>query len=68
MQLRHADHQETSTDGHGKIVVAVDGSPYSFGGLMTGLALGKAFNVPVEVISAFDPYFHYAAFTASPAC
>ena len=28
----------------GKIVVAVDGSPYSFGGLMTGLALGKALN------------------------
>ncbi|RMH05709.1 MAG: universal stress protein UspA [Nitrospirae bacterium] len=46
----------------GKIVVAVDGSPYSFGGLKTGLALGKAFNKPVEAISAFDPYFHYAAF------
>jgi len=46
----------------GKIVVAVDGSPYSFGGLMTGLTLGKAFNMPVEAISAFDPYFHYAAF------
>ena len=46
----------------GKIVVAVDGSPYSFGGLMTGLALGKALNKPVEALSAFDPYFHYAAF------
>ncbi|MBX3327097.1 MAG: universal stress protein [Nitrospira sp.] len=46
----------------GKIVVAVDGSPYSFGGLMTGLALGKALGIPVEAISAFDPYFHYAAF------
>jgi nucleotide-binding universal stress UspA family protein len=46
----------------GKIVVAVDGSPHSFGGLMTGLALGKALNKPVEAISAFDPYFHYAAF------
>lgn len=46
----------------GKIVVAVDGSPYSFGGLMTGLHLGKALNIPVEAISAFDPYFHYAAF------
>lgn len=46
----------------GKIVVAVDGSPYSFGGLMTGIALGKALNKPVEAISAFDPYFHYAAF------
>ena len=46
----------------GKIVVAVDGSAHSFGGLMTGLALGKALNKPVEAISAFDPYFHYAAF------
>ncbi len=46
----------------GKIVVAVDGSPYSFGGLKTGLALGKALNKPIEAISAFDPYFHYAAF------
>jgi nucleotide-binding universal stress UspA family protein len=46
----------------GKIVVAVDGSAYSFGGLMTGLALGKALGKPVEAISAFDPYFHYAAF------
>lgn len=46
----------------GKIVVAVDGSPYSFGGLKTALALGKALNKPVEAISAFDPYFHYAAF------
>ncbi len=45
-----------------KIVVAVDGSPHSFGGLKTGLALGKALNKPVEAISAFDPYFHYAAF------
>ncbi len=45
-----------------KIVVAVDGSPHSFGGLMTGLALGKALEIPVEAISAFDPYFHYAAF------
>lgn len=53
-------HTEPMTTG--KIVVAVDGSPYSFGGLMTGLQLGKALNMPVEAISAFDPYFHYAAF------
>jgi nucleotide-binding universal stress UspA family protein len=53
-------HTQPMTSG--KIVVAVDGSPYSFGGLMTGLQLGKALNMPVEAISAFDPYFHYAAF------
>ncbi len=54
--------KDTKPMNDGKIVVAVDGSPYSFGGLMTGLALGKALNKPVEAISAFDPYFHYAAF------
>lgn len=54
--------KDTKPSVGGKIVVAVDGSPYSFGGLMTGLQLGKALNMPVEAISAFDPYFHYAAF------
>lgn len=64
-RVRHSDMlviKNTQPITNGKIVVAVDGSPYSFGGLMTGLALGKAFNRPVEAISAFDPYFHYAAF------
>src|SRR5947208_3491348 len=44
------------------ILVALDGSHFSFGGLKTALALGKALNKPVEAVSAFDPYFHYAAF------
>jgi nucleotide-binding universal stress UspA family protein len=64
-RVRHSDMliiKQTQPMTGGKIVVAVDGSPYSFGGLMTGIALGKAFNRPVEAISAFDPYFHYAAF------
>src|SRR5947199_5901953 len=46
----------------GSILVALDGSHFSFGGLKTALALGKALNKPVEAVSAFDPYFHYAAF------
>ena len=54
--------KDTKPMNDGKIVVAVDGSHYSFGGLKTALALGKALNKPVEAISAFDPYFHYAAF------
>ncbi len=54
--------KDLNATASGKIVVAVDGSHYSFGGLKTGLALGKALNRPVEAISAFDPYFHYAAF------
>ncbi len=64
-RVRSADMliiKHTQPFNGGKIVVAVDGSPYSFGGLMTGLTLGKAMNKPVEAISAFDPYFHYAAF------
>ncbi len=64
-RVRHTDMlivKDLKPSDSGKIVVAVDGSHYSFGGLKTGLALGKALNKPVEAISAFDPYFHYAAF------
>lgn len=46
----------------GKIVVALDGSPHAFGGLRAGVSLGQALGLPVEVVAAFDPYFHYAAF------
>lgn len=46
----------------GPIVVAVDGSPKSYGGLLTGLSLARAWDVPVKVVSAFDPYYHYVAF------
>jgi len=47
---------------HGPIVVAVDGSFYSYGGLLRGIALAKQWQVPLHVISAFDPYYHYVAF------
>jgi nucleotide-binding universal stress UspA family protein len=53
--------ERTSSD---KIVVAVDGSQQSFGGLMTGIELSKALNKPLEIISTFDPYFHYAMFNS----
>ncbi len=46
----------------GPIVVAVDGSPKSYGGLLTGLALARHWQVPVKVVAAFDPYYHYVAF------
>lgn len=46
----------------GPIVVGIDGSPKSYGGLLTALSLGKVWQVPVKVISAFDPYYHYVAF------
>lgn len=47
----------------GPIAVAIDGSPRAYGGLMTALALAKEWRVPVHVLSAFDPYYHYVAFS-----
>ncbi len=46
----------------GPVVVAIDGSTRAYGGLLTALALVKKWGVPLQVISAFDPYFHYVAF------
>lgn len=48
----------------GKIVVAVDGSGQAFGGLKTGIEMAKLLDRPLEIISSFDPYFHYAMFNS----
>lgn len=51
------------TDGAGRsILVAIDGSQEGFGALQAAVALGKAYNRPVEAVAAYDPYFHYAVF------
>ena len=55
-------HGERSSSG--KIVVSVDGSGQSFGGLKTGIELARKLNKPLEIISTFDPYFHYAMFNS----
>jgi nucleotide-binding universal stress UspA family protein/rubrerythrin len=44
------------------IVVAVDGSAKSLGGLKRAIELARGFGGYVEAISVFDPYFHYAMF------
>lgn len=46
----------------GPIVVAVDGSDWAYGGLLTALSLARHWRVPVKVVAAFDPYYHYIAF------
>ncbi|MCK5426009.1 MAG: universal stress protein, partial [Emcibacter sp.] len=46
----------------GPIVVAVDGSARSYGGLLSAFSLAQEWNVPVHVISVYDPYYHYVAF------
>ena len=46
----------------GPIAVAIDGSARAYGGLLTALSLAREWRVPVHVLSAFDPYYHYVAF------
>ena len=46
----------------GPIVVAIDGSAQAYGGLLTALYLAQEWQVPLHVVSAFDPYYHYVAF------
>jgi len=46
----------------GPIVVAIDGSARAYGGLLTALSMAREWQVPVHVVSAFDPYYHYVAF------
>ncbi len=48
----------------GQIIVGVDGSPESFAGLKTALELGRRFDRPVEAVSVYDPYLHYAMFNS----
>ncbi len=49
-------------DGRDTILVGVDGSPQSFGALMTAIDLAKRFGKKVEAISVYDPYLHYSVF------
>ena len=46
----------------GPIVAAIDGSPKSYGGLLTALSLAQEWQLPLHVVSAYDPYYHYVAF------
>ena len=62
--VKHCPEIHDEVASSGKIVVAVDGSGQSFGGLMTGIEMAKKLNRPLEVISTFDPYFHYAMFNS----
>jgi len=44
------------------ILVGIDGSPQSFGALLTAIDLAKQFNKKIELISVYDPYLHYSVF------
>src|SRR5256712_8639865 len=49
-------------DASDRVLVAIDGSPQSFAGLRTAIALGKMLGKRVEAIGVYDPYLHYAMF------
>jgi nucleotide-binding universal stress UspA family protein len=44
------------------ILVGIDGSPQSFGSLMTAIDLARTFGKKVEAIAVYDPYLHYSVF------
>ena len=44
------------------ILVGIDGSPQSFGALLTAIGLAKRFDKKIELISVYDPYLHYSVF------
>jgi nucleotide-binding universal stress UspA family protein len=44
------------------ILVGIDGSPQSFGALMTAIDLARAYGKKVETIAVYDPYLHYSVF------
>ena len=56
--------RDTQARDDGAIVVALDGSPQSYGALMTAFELGKVFGRRVEAVAVFDPHFHYVAFNS----
>ncbi len=46
------------------ILVGIDGSPQSFGALVTAIELARTFGKKVETIAVYDPYLHYSVFNA----
>jgi nucleotide-binding universal stress UspA family protein len=52
----------STTPGQETILVGIDGSPQSFGALMTGIELAQHLGKKLEIIAVYDPYLHYKVF------
>ena len=48
--------------GDGPIVVGIDGSAFSYGGLMAARDLAARTGAELQAVAAYDPYYHYIAF------
>ncbi|MFN7951186.1 MAG: universal stress protein [bacterium] len=46
------------------ILVGIDGSPQSFGALMTAIELARKLGKRVEAVAVYDPYLHYSVFAS----
>lgn len=58
-------HVQPLAEQHtGSIVVGIDGSPQSFAGLKSAIAIGRATGRRVEAVGVYDPYLHYAMFSS----
>lgn len=57
-----ADQGDAPAVERDTILVGIDGSPQSFGALMTAVDLAKRFGKKVEAIAVYDPYLHYTVF------
>jgi nucleotide-binding universal stress UspA family protein len=57
--VKHLPNGEAVRD---TILVGIDGSPQSFGALMTAIDLARQFDKKIELISVYDPYLHYSVF------
>lgn len=55
--LAAKDQEERDT-----ILVGIDGSPESFGALMTAIEIADRLDKKIELIGVYDPYLHYAVF------
>jgi nucleotide-binding universal stress UspA family protein/rubrerythrin len=53
---------EAADNTSDRIVVCLDGSPRSWGALMRGIDLARAFRKKLTAVSAFDPHFHHVMF------
>lgn len=59
--VKHIPAADDTTE-RDTILVGIDGSPQSFGALMTAIDLAKRFGKKVEAIAVYDPYLHYTVF------
>ena len=58
--VKHVPEQDEAE--RDTILVGIDGSPQSFGALMTAIDLARTFGKKVEAIAVYDPYLHYSVF------